>query len=84
MKSGVKLRRTHFSRGPTTQCVPLNIEMHDGIDEINALNNDSIEQANSKSNKAAFEEPQTPEKRSKVCPRTYGEKIVFTNILKIA
>lgn len=31
--------------GPTTQCVPLDIDLHDGIDDINALNHDSSEQA---------------------------------------
>ena len=36
-----------LAEGPTTQCVPLNIDLHDGIDEINALNNDSSEQATS-------------------------------------
>lgn len=33
-----------LAEGPTTQCVPLNIELHDGIDEINALKKDSSEQ----------------------------------------
>ena len=26
-----------LAEGQTTQCVPLNIELHDGIDEINAF-----------------------------------------------
>jgi len=33
-----------LAEGPTTQCVPLNIDLHDGIDEIKALKNDSSRQ----------------------------------------
>ena len=33
-----------LAEGPTTQCVPLDIELHDGIDEINALKYDSSDQ----------------------------------------
>jgi len=34
-----------LAEGPTTQCVPIDIDLHDGIDEINALKHDSSEQA---------------------------------------
>ena len=40
-----------LAEGPTTQCVPLNIELHDGIDEINALNDDESEQTTSETTK---------------------------------
>jgi len=33
-----------LAEGQTTQCVPLNIELHDGMDEINALKEDSSAQ----------------------------------------
>lgn len=33
-----------LAEGPTTQCVPLDIALHDGIDEINALNENFSEQ----------------------------------------
>jgi hypothetical protein len=36
-----------LAEGPTTQCVPLNIDLHDGIDEIKALKNDSSGQVTS-------------------------------------
>lgn len=32
-----------LAEGPTTQCVPLNIELHDGINKINALKEDKSE-----------------------------------------
>lgn len=32
-----------LAEGPTTQCVPLDIELHDGVDEINALKMNSSE-----------------------------------------
>ena len=34
-----------LAEGPTTQCVPLDIALHDGIDEIKALNHDLFELA---------------------------------------
>ena len=34
-----------LAEGPTTQCVPLNIDLHDGIEEIKALSQDSSVQA---------------------------------------
>ena len=34
-----------LAEGPTTQCVPLDIDIHDGIDEIKALSQDSSVQA---------------------------------------
>ncbi|OLN29386.1 transposase [Desulfosporosinus metallidurans] len=40
-----------LAEGPTTQCVPLDIDLHDGIDEINALNHDSSEQTTSETPK---------------------------------
>jgi hypothetical protein len=40
-----------LAEGPTTQCVPLDIDIHDGIDEIKALNHDSSEQAISETSK---------------------------------
>jgi len=40
-----------LAEGQTTQCVPLNIELHDGMDEINALKEDSSEQTPSATTK---------------------------------
>jgi hypothetical protein len=40
-----------LTEGLTTQCVPLDIDIHDGINEINALNHDSSEQAISETSK---------------------------------
>jgi len=40
-----------LAEGSTAQCVPLNIELHDGIDEINALKDDSSEQTTSETTK---------------------------------
>lgn len=34
-----------LAEGSTTQCIPLDIALHDGIDDINALKHDSPEQA---------------------------------------
>jgi len=40
-----------LAEGATTQCVPLNIDLHDGIEEINALKDDSTEQTSTETTK---------------------------------
>ncbi|SHH13318.1 transposase [Desulfosporosinus lacus] len=40
-----------LAEGSTTQCVPLNIGLHDGIDEVNSLKDDSTEQISSETTK---------------------------------
>ena len=40
-----------LAEGSTTQCVPLNIDLHDGIDEINALKDNATEQTSPKTTK---------------------------------